>query len=147
MAGLVWASPEASPRFESRHLSTITSFVTEEFLANLPSAPRAVLDEAPFGVVRVDDSGFVLLYNRWESEMAGVPVAEAEGRNFFKQVAPCTNNRLMFGRFKEGIDQGALDVEFDFTFTYRMKPTNVRIRLYRHSESCSNWILVRLRPA
>jgi photoactive yellow protein len=74
--------------------------------------------------------------------MAGVAPDAAEGKNFFTQVAPCTNNRLVFGRFKEGVGKGELDAEFNYTFTYKMKPTNVTIRLLRHAPSRSNWVLV-----
>jgi photoactive yellow protein len=63
------------------------------------------------------------------------------GKNFFTQVAPCTNNRLFFGRFKDGVSAGELDTEFNYTFTYKMKPTNVVIRLLRDGSS-TNWVFV-----
>ncbi len=103
---------------------------------------RDQADTQPFGIVKVDDDGVIQLYNRWESEMAGVAPAVAEGRNFFTQVAPCTNNRLVYGRFKSGVDKGELDIEFNYTFTYKMKPTNVRLKLLRHKPSRTNWVLV-----
>lgn len=123
------------------------SFVPAEFIAQVPSIDRANADAQPFGIVQVDDHGAIKLYNRFESEMAGVAVSAAEGRNFFTQVAPCTNNRLMFGKFKDGVAKGELDTEFNYTFTYKMKPTNVQIRLYRHASSSTNWVLVGLRAA
>lgn len=123
------------------------SFVPSQFLSQIPGVDRSSADAQPFGIVQVDDQGVIKLYNRWESEMAGVPVSAAEGRNFFTQVAPCTNNRLMFGKFKDGVAKGDLDSEFNYTFTYKMKPTNVQIRLYRHAPSATNWVLVGLRAA
>ncbi len=123
------------------------SFVPSQFMSQIPSVDRSNADEQPFGIVQVDDAGVIKLYNRWESEMAGVAVSAAEGRNFFTHVAPCTNNRLMFGKFKDGVAKGELDSEFNYTFTYKMKPTNVQIRLYRHAPSATNWVLVGLRAA
>jgi len=123
------------------------SFVPAEFIAQVPSIDRANADAQPFGIVQVDDHGAIKLYNRFESEMAGVAVSAAEGRNFFTQVAPCTNNRLMFGKFKDGVAKGELDTEFNYTFTYKMKRTNVQIRMYRHAPSATNWVLVGLRAA
>lgn len=123
------------------------SFVPSHFLSQIPAIDRGNADAQPFGIVQVDDTGVIKLYNRWESEMAGVPVSAAEGRNFFTQVAPCTNNRLMFGKFKDGVAKGELDSEFNYTFTYKMKPTNVQIRLFRHAPSATNWVLVGLRAA
>lgn len=121
------------------------SFVPQSFLEELPAVERAVADAQPFGVVQVADDGTVRLYNRWESELSGVAVASAEGRNFFTQIAPCTNNRLVAGRFKDGVQKRALDAEFNYTFTYKMKPTNVALRMYRHPATGTNWVFVGLR--
>jgi photoactive yellow protein len=120
------------------------SFVPTSFLDLIPAMTRETADAQEFGVVQVDDAGVVLLYNRWESAMANVPVANAEGRNFFTQVAPCTNNRLVYDRFRDGIARGQLDTEFSYTFTYRMRPTNVLIRMLRHPATRTNWVLVTL---
>ena len=121
------------------------SFVPATLLPQLPSLTRTAADAQGFGVVKVADDGTVQLYNRWEAELAGIPADSALGRNFFTQVAPCTNNRLVFGRFRDGVQKGALDVEFNYTFTYKMKPTNVAIRLYRDASSATNWVFVGLR--
>ena len=121
------------------------SFVPQTLLQILPTLSRDLADAQPFGVVRVDDAGVVQLYNRWESALAGVAPADAEGRNFFTQVAPCTNNRLVYGKFQDGLRSGRLDTEFHYTFTYKMKPTNVAIRLYRDVPTSTNWIFVGLR--
>jgi photoactive yellow protein len=123
------------------------SFVPETFVSQLPNVSRSSADAQPFGIVQVDDAGVIQLYNKWESEMAAVPVSSAEGKNFFTQVAPCTNNRLVFGKFKDGVAKGEIDAEFNYTFTYKMKPTNVQIRLLRHAASRTNWVLVGLRAA
>ena len=75
------------------------SFVSSDLLDNLSGADRPKADAQDYGVVQVDDAGVILMYNRYESELAGIDPNFAEGRNFFTQVAPCTNNRLFFGRF------------------------------------------------
>jgi photoactive yellow protein len=123
------------------------SFVTPQFISQIPSVDRNAADAQPYGVVQVDDQGVIKLYSKWESEMAGVPVSTAEGSNFFTQVAPCTNNRLVFGKFKDGVARNELDTEFNYTFTYKMKPTNVSIRMLRHAQSASNWVFVTTRAA
>lgn len=108
----------------------------------LASLTRDQADALGFGIVRVDDEGKIELYNRWEAEMAGVPPTSAEGRNFFTQVAPCTNNRLVYGKFKEGVGKGELDLALNYTFTYKMKPTNVKMRLVRSARTNKNFVLV-----
>jgi photoactive yellow protein len=99
------------------------------------------LDTVGFGVIKVDDEGIVEFFNQWESELSGVKKEEAEGRNFFTQVAPCTNNRLFRGRFKKGVRRGELDETFTYTYTYKMRPTLVEVHMYR-DESGNNWIMV-----
>ena len=122
------------------------SFVPQTFIDQLGAAvSRDVADAQGFGVVQVSDDGTIQLYNQWESTLAGVAPTAAVGRNFFTQVAPCTNNRLVHVKFKDGVARGALDTEFSYTFTYKMKPTNVAIRLYRHAPSATNWVFVGLR--
>lgn len=102
------------------------------------------LDRANFGIVRVDDEGTVLFYNKHEAENAGVRPEDARGKNFFTGVAPCSNNRIFRGRFKKGMMKGTLDEAFTYTFTYKMSPTLVDIRMLR-DEQANNWIVIRFR--
>lgn len=118
------------------------SFVPDNVFDKLPQMSRSDVDAQSFGIVKVDDAGVIKLYNKYESDLVGVPVSSAEGRNFFTQVAVCTNNRLVYGKFKEGVAADQLDTEFNYTFTYKTKPTNVQIHMYRHKASKTNWILV-----
>jgi len=111
--------------------------------ANLGNLDRSGMDALDYGAVKLADDGTILLYNRWESELAGVHPSDAEGKNFFTQVAPCTNNRLVFGKFKSGIESGSMDFELRYTFTYKMKPTNVVIRGHRDPISGTNWLFIR----
>jgi photoactive yellow protein len=119
------------------------SFVKPEILRDLPYMSRAQLDALEFGVVRVDDGGTVQLYNRYESELANVDQEAAIGRNFFRELAPCTNNRLVFGRFKDGVAANKLDAFVTYAFTYKMRPTLVNIHLYRDPVSKTNWVMVK----
>jgi len=118
-------------------------FVTEAELKNLPSLSREQLDGLEYGVVKVEDDGSILIYNRYESLLANMPVASAEGRNFFTQVAPCTDNRLFFGRFTEGVLAGTLDLTFAYNFTYKMRPTTVDVQIYRDAATKTNWLLIK----
>ena len=101
-------------------------------------------NRAPFGIIKLDDAGTVQFYNRYESNLSGIDPEEAVGTNFFTELAPCSNNPLFLGRFKEGVDQGELDEYFTYTFTYKMRPTLVDVRLYR-DEAGKNWIMIQKR--
>lgn len=118
-------------------------FVPDHVLRSLASLTPDAADALDFGVIRVDDQGRVLLYNRYESELGGVDPAHAQGRNFFTQVAPCTNNALFFGAFRKGVALSQLNATFPYTFTYKMRPTPVRVHLYRCPDSRTNWVFIK----
>jgi len=122
----------------------LLNFDDDEVGERLRQASPTHLNQADFGIVRVDDDGVVEFYNTYESQLAGVEPSEAKGKNFFTQLAPCSNNRIFLGRFKKGVRTGSLDEQFTYTFTYKMRPTLVDIRLYR-DESGKNWVMVRKR--
>jgi photoactive yellow protein len=121
------------------------SIVNESVLKKLPSLSAAELDALSIGVVKVDDQGVIQMYNKEEGRIGNVNPASVIGKNFFTQVAPCTNNRLFFGKFKEGVSKGQLSFSMPYTFTYKIKPTNVMIQMYRDPDTSSNWVLVKQR--
>jgi photoactive yellow protein len=112
-----------------------------ELLELLDSLTPAEIDELPFGVIKADDFGVVALYNRGESMISGMDPAQAVGRNFFTNVAPCTNNKLFRGTFAKGVENGSMNLVFFYTFTYRMAPTEVKVQMFKRGGG-ANWILV-----
>lgn len=119
------------------------SFVPPEVLQNAGRLTRADVDACDFGVVKLADDATILLFNQYESELASVAPSNAEGKKFFTQIGPCANNGLFFGAFKRGVAANNLNTTFPYTFTYRMKPTNVNIHLYRDNASKTNWVFVK----
>ncbi|QDU84479.1 Photoactive yellow protein [Planctomycetes bacterium Pla163] len=111
-------------------------------LGLLADMSDAELDELEFGVVKIDDHGFVESYNRYESRLTGLASEDAIGRHFFRDIAPCTNNALFRGLFERGLAENRLNHLFPYTFTYRMQPTNVKVHLFRDSVTCTNWVLI-----
>jgi len=144
--------PEASPPHSESTESTSDalhsgdesplSFRGENVGEQLQYASDKTLNEVDFGIIKLDDEGIVQFFNQYESELSGVTPEEAEGRSFFTEVAPCTNNRLFRGRFRKGVRRGDLDETLTYTYTYRMRPTLVDIHLYRDS-SGNNWIMAK----
>lgn len=100
-------------------------FDQPELAPQLVELSQTELDDVDFGVVRLDADGHVLAYNRWEASLSGLDPQRVVGQHFFTQVAPCTNNFMVAERFSEA----ALDDVIDYVFTFRMRPTKVRLRL------------------
>ncbi len=109
----------------------------------LATMTRPQLDQLLAGVIQLDDAGIVLLYNRAESKFSGLAPEAVLGRHMFGDVAPCTNNALVWGRFAEGVASGRLDARIAYTFSFRMRPTNVHLHLYRDPTTRTNWLIVR----
>jgi len=111
--------------------------------SGLAKMSRAEIDTLAVGVIQLDDAGYVLLYNRTESKFSGIDSKDAEGQHFFGQLAPCTNNKIVYGQFQKAVRGGVVaDIEIPYTFTYRMRPTHVTLRIQRDPVSGTNWIIV-----
>lgn len=118
------------------------TFVPSELFGMLGNLSRADADSCDFGIVQLDDTGRVTMVNKYQSELGGVPVPQFEGKHYFTQIAPCTNNGLFYGTFKKGVAAGTLNVMFPYTFTFKMKPTNVKVHMYRDPNSGKNFCFV-----
>lgn len=97
---------------------------------------EARLDELPYGVIVVDPAGTVLAFNRAESAATGISRAQVLGRNFFRDVAPCTSVRAFAGRFEAFVADARREIEpFEFVFPFASGAQRVSILFTRGSTS------------
>lgn len=101
------------------------------------------LDSLPFGAIRLDANGTILAFNMHESRLTGRDPKVVVGKNFFREVAPCTNVRGFAGRFADGVARGKLHAVFPYRFDYKMKPRNVTVTLFWSASTKSAWVFVR----
>lgn len=91
----------------------VADMISEEYLrpdlvggrkdrVSIEALNPAQLDSLPFGAIQLDHTGTILQYNDYESRLAGIDKAKAIGKNFFTEVAPCTDVKEFRGRFTEG---------------------------------------------
>jgi photoactive yellow protein len=104
------------------------AFDTENLLDILEAASPEQLDRIGFGVVALAADATVERYNRFESQLSGLPPDRVIGRHFFTAIAPCTNNFMVAHRFETETE---LDAVVDYMFTFRLAPMNVRLRLLK----------------
>ena len=95
-------------------------------------------DDLPFGVITMNAESVVVHYNATESKLAGLSPDQVLGVPFFTDVAPCTNNYMVAGRFQED----ELDATLDYVFTLRMKPSPVTLRLLKSAAQKHQYVLV-----
>ncbi len=87
------------------------------------------LDGLPYGLITLDARGRVIHYNDTESRLVGLPKDRVIGRNFFREIAPCTRIREFEGRFTElAADPIGVRVQsFDFIFKFARGEQHVSV--------------------
>ena len=101
------------------------------------------IDALAFGAIQLDANGTILFYNSAEGQITGRKPADVIGKNFFRDVAPCTNSPKFYGVFKAGVAANNLDTVFEYVFDYNMKPTKVQVHLKKAISGNSFCVIVR----
>ena len=114
-------------------------FRAPDALAHLEALTVEELDRLDLGVVRMALEGVVVAYNTTEARLSGLTQHRVIGRRFFESVAPCTNNKLVSGRFA---NEPELDATIAYVFALKLRPTPVRLRLLRSSRAQFMYLIV-----
>jgi photoactive yellow protein len=101
------------------------------------------LEELPFGAIQLDTTGRILRFNGYESKISGVAKDDAVGKMFFTEIAPCTNVKEFYGRFKEGVARKRLHEKFRYHYSFKRNPMDVTITLFYSDLTQSIWVFVR----
>lgn len=136
------------------HQFAVADMISEEYLrpdlvgggkgrVSIDALNPAQLDALPFGAIQLDREGIILQYNDYESRLAGVDKSQAIGKNFFTEVAPCTDVREFRGRFSEGVVRKQLHEKFQYHFAFKKNPLDVTVSLYYSELTDSTWVFIR----
>ena len=93
----------------------------------------AQLDDLPFGVICVDERGTILRYNLAEARLARLDRSQVLGRDFFRQIAPCTATAEFEGRFRAFVGGQEPRVAFPYIFDFKFGAQEVHVELVRGS--------------
>ncbi|MBM3602550.1 MAG: hypothetical protein FJX22_02050 [Alphaproteobacteria bacterium] len=110
-------------------------FAQDDIDTLLANASNSDLDSLPFGVVKLDANAKILAYNRYQSMLSHRDPEKVLGKNFFKDVAICADTPTFADRFYAGVDGGHLNAMFDYTLSYKMPQTKVRVHLKKGCQS------------
>ena len=119
------------------------SFGSTDIADSLTDMTDEDLDQLAFGVVKLDSGGRVISYNAAEGDIVGRDPKAMKGKNFFTDIAPCTNTPEFRGKFDDGIKNNNLNVMFDYEFDYQMAPTRVKIHMKKGMVQGEYWIFVK----
>ena len=120
-----------------------------EVVARLPSDERNVL---PFGLVKLDKTGLILEYNMAEAEISGIRPQDVIGKNFFLDVAICTQRPEFYGIFRQAMDgSGFINQIFNYEFQNARyaavhEPVKVKVHMFSGPDSSGQqivWVMVK----
>jgi photoactive yellow protein len=120
-------------------LPELPAFDAPDAAARLAELPTPDFDRLPFGAIEMDRTTLVLRYNATESGYSGLSPSRVLGRPFFREVGICADNRLVARRY----DEASLDETLAYTFSLRMRPTPVTLRMLKPEGSETMYLLVR----
>jgi photoactive yellow protein len=105
--------------------------------------PEGEIDALPFGLISVDADGTIEQYNAYESRLSRLSKERVIGRNFFRDVAPCTAVKEFQGRFERfAAEPGAGAESFDFVFPFAFGRQFVNVTFLRGAKNGQIKILV-----
>lgn len=101
------------------------------------------VDALPFGIITLGPDGTILRYNANESARSGFAPAQVVGRNFFRDVAPCTKVREFGGLYRDMAQSPtAQSWEFNFVFQFATGEKHVHVCLAYFPERQQGFIMV-----
>lgn len=122
-------------------LSAVT--LTDEFYKKVDQLKPEELDALPQGAIQLDERGTIIKFNAYEGQLSGLTPRRVIGKNFFTEVAPCTDVAEFRGRFEAGVQAKKLHEKFRYHFAFqKMPPRNVIVTLFYSDRSQSVWVLV-----
>lgn len=125
------------------HPQAPQSMIDRAEIERIESMGERELDQLPLGAIRLDRDGTILAYNQTEADLAGRKKENVIGRNFFTEVAPCTNVQEFAGKFRSGVETGNLHTVFPYIFDFEMEPRNVWVTLFYSNVTDTAWVFVR----
>ncbi len=94
--------------------------------------PAERFDELPFGAIVIDPSGTIVSYNEYETRLSQLARERVVGRNFFRDVAPCTAVREFEGRLRTFLrTDDTVSEKFDYLFLFAHGEVAVEITFLR----------------
>lgn len=99
-----------------------------ERLLHLADLGPEELDEMPIGAIVIEPDGKIVKYNQYEARLARKDQKSVIGKNFFRDVAPCTGVKAFEGRMRTFLKtKETVSESFDYFFPFSFGAVNVVI--------------------
>ncbi|MFC7477684.1 PAS domain-containing protein [Dankookia sp. GCM10030260] len=104
-------------------------FAAPDLATRVESLPPGAVDRLPFGAVRLDAAGRVLVYSQAEARLSGYGDRPAVGLDFFAEIAPCMDQPGFRGRLAAGLASGRVQAHFTWIGDFADRERMLEVRL------------------
>jgi len=120
----------------------ITADVRDALFTKVDKLTESELDVLPHGAIQLDREGTILKFNLAEQQLANLNKNKVLGKNFFKDVAPCTDVQEFHGKFREGVAARKLHERFRYHFAFKQNPRDVIVTLFYSDITDTVWVFI-----
>jgi photoactive yellow protein len=114
-------------------------------IEDLSRVTPELLDALPFGVIELSGDGIITAYNQGESALSGLSPQTVIGKNFFREVAPCTAVKKFQGALEALRAKGQVGhAKLRFVFKYLGGAKSVEVAMVYHASTDTSTLLVRV---
>jgi photoactive yellow protein len=113
-------------------LAAFEAWLDERRFRYLGSLAAEELDALPFGAIVIDPDGTIRSYNRYEAGLSHLAAARLIGKNFFRDVAPCTQVAAFEGRLHDfATTDDRVSASFNYFFPFAHGDVDVDVRFVK----------------
>jgi photoactive yellow protein len=144
-----WCQKELKPGDPAKPVShgiclPCMGFVIAVPIEDLTSIPAEYFNHLPYGVIQLKGEGTVIGYNETEAALSKLDPARVVGKNFFRDIAPCTAVKEFAGELARMRAFGANGrSELRFLFKFRHGSMLVHVVMIYESASDTTVLLVK----
>lgn len=111
-----------------------SNLTAPQLRAALEESSTEVLDQLPFGVIRLSPEGKVVYFSRSEAEQSGFRHRSAIGLGFFSELAPCLAEPAFVERVEQARAAAVLDITFEHIGDYDDAERELLVRMLSASD-------------
>lgn len=113
---------------------SLPDYEAADLARQVETLPPELIDELPFGAIRVGADGHVTFFSRTEAQQSGLGTLATTGLDFFRHIAPCMNSPMVRGRIEAALNAGTLDVRLRHVGDFADRGRTVEVRAMSASE-------------
>lgn len=119
----------------------MTDFDQPDLARSVEQLSVEQIDALPFGTIRLDTEGRVVLFNEAEARLSGFGARPRIGLDFFTKIAPCMNTDTFRHAADGALKDGTFEAEFTHVGDFDDRDRMLRVKLQSASDK-GLWIFL-----